>query len=231
MKYVFLSLLYYLLTRISVSIVTQVLTWALQVYIPTSYQTPADADQLGTLWLGYVPSDLVTTLSQQILAKQSKFYTGETDAVARALAGHVNAGFDILSVADPNPGGPSSGDGGKSRRDTIIGVVSSLGGIAFFVLVFLAYRIMKNRRDHAHRRLSDSSDMSPGIRPEGQDFDQDSVGGARRRSFYYAEDSLRGFQDPEPERVAGSSVMTERRVVLPGTPISPPVLQESSLNW
>ena len=147
---------------------------------------------------------------------------------------NVNCGFSILSVSDPIllPG-PSSGDGRKLRRDAIIGVVSSLGGIAFFVLVFLAYRIMKNRRDHAHRRLSGPSDMSsPGIRPEGQDFDQDSVGGARRRSFYYAEDSLRGFQDPEPERVAGpSSVMTERRIILPGTLISSPVLQQSSLNW
>lgn len=210
------------------------MTWALQVYIPTSYHTPADADQLGTLWLGYVPTNVVTTLAQEILAKQSKFYTGETDAVAHALAQHVNSGFDILSVSDPNPGGPSSGDGEKSRRDTIIGVVTSLGGIAFFVLVFLAYRMMKNRRDHAHRRLSDPSDRdSPGVRPDGQDFDQDSVGGARRRSFYYAEDSLRGFQDPEQDHFAagGPSVMTERRTVVPGTPISPPVLQQSSLNW
>ena len=202
--------------------------YALQVFIPTSYQTPSDADELGTMWLGYVPSDDVTTLAQEILAKQSKFYTGESNAVALDLAAHVNSGFDILSVTDPNPSGPSSGDGGKSRRDTIIGVVSSLGGVAFFVLVFLAYRVMKSRRDHAHRRLSGPSDIgSPGIRPEGRDFDQDSVGGARRRSFYYAEDSLRGFQDGEP----GLSVMTERRIVLPGTLISPPVLQESSLNW
>lgn len=217
-----------MLITIFVSIATQILTWALQVYIPTSYQTPADAAQLGTLWLGYVPSNFVTTLSQEILAKQSKFYTGESDAVARALASHVNSGFDILSVSDPNPGGPSSGDGGKSRRDAIIGVVSSLGGIAFFVLVFLAYRMMKNRRDHAHRRLSEPDADSAGVRPEGQDFDQDSVGGARRRSFYYAEDSLR---DSEPEQIAGPSVMTERRTVAPGTSISAPVLQESSLNW
>ena len=228
----FFLLIILLLISIFVSIGSQILTWALQVYIPTSYHSPADADQLGTLWLGYVPSNVVTTLAQEILAKQSKFYTGESDTVARALAQHVNSGFDILSVSDPNPSGPSSGDGGKSRRDTIIGVVTSLGGIAFFVLVFLAYRIMKNRRDHAHRRLSDPSNLdSPGIRPEGQDFDQDSVGGARRRSFYYAEDSLRGFQDPEQERVTGPSVMTERRTVVPGTPISPPVLQQSSLNW
>ena len=226
------SFILLLLIRIIVSIGTQILTWALQVYIPTSYQTPADAAQLGTLWLGYVPSNLVTTLSQEILAKQSKFYTGESDAVARALASYVNSGFSILSISDPNSPGPSSGSGDKSKQDAIIGVVSSLGGIAFFVLVFLAYRMMKNRRDHAHRRLSDPPDMdSAGIRPEGQDFDQDSVGGARRRSFYYAEDSLRGFQDPEPDQNAGSSVMVQRRTVVPGTPISAPVLQGSSLNW
>ena len=208
------------------------MTWALQVYIPTSYQTPADAAQLGTLWLGYIPSDLVTTLSQEILAKQSKFYTGESDAVARALASYVNSGFSILSVSDPNSGGSSSGGGGKSREDAIIGVVSSLGGIAFFVFVFLAYRMMKNRRDLAHRRLSDPPDMgSAGVRPEGQDFDQDSVGGARRRSFYYAEDSLRGYQDPEPEQNAGPSTMTQRRMIVPGTQISAPILQDSSLNW
>lgn len=210
--------------------VSQILTWALQVYIPVSYQSPADAAQLGTLWLGYIPSDLVTTLSQEILAKQSKFYTGESDAVAQALASNVNSGFSILSVSDPNSGGSSpSDDSGKMRQDAIIGVVSSLGAIAFFVLVFLAYRMMKNRRDHAHRRLSDPPG---GVRPEGQDFDQDSVGGARRRSFYYAEDSLRGFQDSELEQNTGpSSVMTQRRTVIPGTPISAPVLQESSLNW
>lgn len=225
----FLFYILLLLISVFVSIGTQILTWALQVYIPTTYQTPADAAQLGTLWLGYVPSDLVTSLSQEILAKQSKFYTGESDNVAKALASHVNAGFSILSVSDPNSGGPSSSDGGQTRRDVIIGVVSSLGGIAFFVLAFLAYRVMKNRRDHAHMRLTDPPDAA-GVRPEGQDFDQDSVGGARRRSFYYAEDSLRGFQDPEPELNPGPS-MTERRLVTPGTPISPPVLQENSLNW
>jgi hypothetical protein len=212
------------------SIGTQILTWALQVYIPTSYQTPADAAELGTLWLGYVPSSLVTTLSQEILAKQSSFYTGESNLVALALASHVNSGFSIISVSDPNSGSTKgTSDDGKSRRDVIIGVVTSLGAIALLVLVFLTYRVMKNRRELAHRRLSDPPDIgSAGVRPEGQDFDQDSVGGARRRSFYYAEDSLRGFE--ASEQVAGPSVMTQRRAIIPAI-ISAPVLQESSLNW
>ena len=207
------------------------MAWALQVYIPTSYQSPADAAQLGTMWLGYIPSNLVVTLSQEILAKQSKFYTGATDPVAITLASYVDSGFSIVSVPDPNSGSAqetaSSNDSGKTRKDAIIGVVSSLGAIAFLVLVFLAYRTMKSRRQLAHRRLSDPPDMgSVGIRPEGREFDQDSVGGARRRSFYYAEDSLR-----ESEQIAGSSVISQRRTFLPGTPISAPVLRENTLNW
>ena len=43
--------------------------------------------------------------------------------IFRALAAHVN-----FRVSDPNSGGPSSGDGEKSRRDAIIGVVRPLTG-------------------------------------------------------------------------------------------------------
>jgi len=216
---------------------TQILTWALQVYIPTTYQTPADAAQLGTMWLGYVPSTLVNTLAQEILAKQSKFYIGASDPVAQALASHVDSGFSIVSVSDPNSGKTGgttpSNDSDKTRQDAIIGVVSALAAIALLILVLLVYRIMQRRRELAHRRLSDPPDMdTAGIRPEGQDFDQDSVGGARRRSFYYAEDSLRGFPGDRQEQevpIAGSS-MTQRRII-PGTTISAPILRESSLNW
>ncbi|KAF8148185.1 hypothetical protein B0H34DRAFT_265574 [Crassisporium funariophilum] len=232
----------------------QVKTWALQVYVPTTYRTAADQVELGTMWLGYIPSDLVDTLAAEIKAKQSKFYTGVSDVVAQSLADRVNSGFSLRSVADPNTTsnggdnsntavGASSNDS-KSRQDAIIGVVSALGAIAVLVLVFLVYRSMKRRRQLAHRRLSDPpvGDMDfVGARPEGQDFDQDSVGGARRRSFYYAEDSLRGFEGQQP--VAGgqgpnemgqysrtSPVLSQRRNVVPGM-ISGPVLQENSMNW
>lgn len=223
---------------------SEVLPYALQVYIPTSYESPANASLLATMWLGYIPTPDVNTLAAEILAKQSKFYTGSSDPVAVALAEQVNSGFSIMSVSSPNTGNAdnaggtgtsSSNNASKTRQDAIIGVVSSLAGIAILVLVVLAYRMMKRRRELAHRRLSESPDMSvPGARPQGQDFDQDSVGGARRRSFYYAEDSLRGFQSErgdESVTTAGPSTVTQRRVIAPGTTISAPILQESSLNW
>ena len=216
--------------------------------MPTTYQSAADQSDLGTMWLGYIPSDLVDTLAAEIKAKQSAFYTGVPDTVAQALAAHVNTGFSITSVADPNlsPGSSTSSSGtgagavgstsseGKARQDAIIGVVSALGAIAVLVLVFLVYRSMKRRKQLAHRRLSDPPDVVVGTRPEGREFDQDSVGGARRRSFYYAEDSLRGYAGERNEDVGPSAAVnpqvTQRRNVIPAA-ISAPILRESSMNW
>jgi hypothetical protein len=223
---------------------SEVKTWALQVYVPASYHSPADAVQLGTMWLGYIPSDQVDNLAAQIKAKQSLFYNGIQDNVAKALASHVNSGFSLNAVADPNlntdgaGGGPNgsgtSSNSGKSRQDAIIGVVSALGAIALLVLVFLVYRSMKRRRELAHRRLSDPPDAYIGARPDGREFDQDSMGAPRRRSFYFAEDSLRGYQGSPENQYSGpqgmAQNMMQRRNVMPAA-ISAPVLQESSMNW
>ena len=67
-----------------------------------------------------------------------------------------------------------------------------------------------------------------GARPENQDFDRDSLGGQRRRSFYYAEDSLRGAETAGPS----DAMMRERRpqVVNPQM-IGAPVLRDNTMNW
>lgn len=210
--------------------------------MPSSYTDEGDQSELGTMWLGYIQTGLVSTLASEIKARQSAFYTGVDNPVASGLAQRVNSAFSLTSVSDPNaaPDGStgssanvtgSSSNNGKSRQDAIIGVVSALGAIALLVLVFLVYRSMKRRQELAHRRLSDPPGMVIGSRPEGREFDQDSVGGARRRSFYYAEDSLRTYGPQQQEEpMMGQNVMSQRRNVVPGT-ISAPVLQESSMNW
>lgn len=224
----------------------QVKTYALQVYIPTTYKSASDATELGTTWLGYVPSDVVDTLAAEIKAKNSKFYTGVPEGVAQDLAQHVNSGFSLLSVPDPNAAsgadGTTKGAGttgavsdSKSRQDAIIGVVTALGGVAILVLVFLVYRSLKRRRELAHRRLSDPPNAFIGARPEGREFDRDSLGGQRRRSFYYAEDSLRGFQgergeDAQYDHRTAQMSQVNRRNVAPAA-ISAPILRESSMNW
>jgi len=209
----------------------------LQVYVPTTYTSPNDASQLGCTWLGWIPSDVVDTLAAQIKTKNSPFYS-IPNGVAKDLASRVVSGYNILSVPNPtssnggingdNGSSGGSGDDGKSRRDAIIGVVSALGAIALLVLVFLVCRSIKRHRAYAHRRLSDSPDVL-GVRPEGRQFDQDSVGGARRRSFYYAEDSLRVYEQTNVHD--GTQMMSQRRPIVEPGVISGPTLTGSTMNW
>jgi len=223
----------------------QVMTYALQVYVPSTYTGTSDESVLGTVWLAYIPTNTVDDLAAQIKVLQSKFYNGVPNPVARDLAHHVVPAFSILSVpagsaaaAGGNSGSTSGGisnSGSNVKQDAVIGVVSALGVIAVLVLAFLAYRSVVRKREMAHRRLSDPPQDGAGLAPQGRDFDQDSVGGARRRSFYWAEDSLREVQaERGPDESAGSpgqgpSGMV-RRNVSPGA-ISAPILRESSMNW
>ncbi|KAJ7610303.1 hypothetical protein DFH06DRAFT_1016665, partial [Mycena polygramma] len=227
-------------------------TFALQVRVPTDYTGPADQDQLQTLFLAYIPTTAVDPLELALKSRNSAFYTGVGDPVASQIAVHIVSAFALDSVADPNPATGGSGSGGnaqdatagastsKTRQDAIIGVVTALGVIAVLVLVFLAFRAFRRRAELAHRRLSDPPEMR-GARPDGREFDQDSVGGQRRRSFYFAEDSLRGFQGERTEEgtydsrshgpgAGAAGAMRERRNVVPGA-ISAPILQQSSMNW
>lgn len=225
------------------------ITFALQVYVTDDYTDSGDVQKLGTMFLAYVPQDQVSTLASLIKDTTSSFYKGTGDPTLESLANKVESGFSVLSVADPNDGastssGSSSGSSdnsassesgaSKTREDAIIGVVSALGGVALLVLAFLVYRSVMRRREIAHRRLSEPTEVA-GARPADRDFDQDSVGGQRRRSFYYAEDSLRGFQGDHMEeeqynaRTSPSQGMTQRRIA--PAAISAPILRESSMNW
>jgi len=224
----------------------QVKTYEMAVNIPADYTGPSDQSLLETMYLVYLPTGSVSELQDQLKAQQSAFFTGVTDPVAQQIAALVNTGWNVLSVPPPS-GGPGSGSGGstssddttgasssstKTRQDAIIGVTASLGGIAVCVLAFLIYRSIKRRQELAHRRLSDPTDAA-GVRPDGREFDQDSVGGQRRRSFYFAEDSLRGFQGDRVDDShfdARTGQMSQRRNVMPAA-ISAPILRESSMNW
>ncbi|KIO02767.1 hypothetical protein M404DRAFT_57110, partial [Pisolithus tinctorius Marx 270] len=179
----------------------------------------------------YIPSDKVNTLSSLIANQKSVFYTGQSGGIPTTLAACVDPSLALDAIAGPTPGGSSSSSSGGSdvRKDAIIGVVSSLGTIAFMIVGYVAYRSYKRRQEAGHRPLTEVV----GVRPEGQEFDRDSVGGPRRRSFYYAEDSLRGYQGVHPEDETydhRASVMRDRRPIIPAA-ISTPILRESTMNW
>lgn len=225
---------------------SQVRTSRLQVYIPSEYRTAADVGMLRTMYWCYIPSDLVSTLASQLKAKSSAFYTGASDGTARQLAALVDASYGVTQVTSNNNGNSgsglgddssgvgtssSSGKADKSRQDAIIGVVSGLGGITLVVLVLLVFRSLKRRAALAHRRLSDPphGNAYMGERPDGQDFDRDSVGGQRRRSFYFAADSISGAaqQRAYEEEYSQPPQMMRQRV---GGPISAPVLRDNTMN-
>ena len=215
--------------------VSQVQNYELMVYEPQSYSGPADVALLGTIWQGYIPGDKISTLASLISNEKSIFYTGQSGSIPAALAACVDPSLELNAISGPTPGGSSSNgssNGSNVRQDAIIGVVSSLGAIAIMIIAYVAYRAYQRRRALAHRRLSDNTEYA-GVRPEGQEFDRDSVGGQRRRSFYYAEDSLRGFQSTRAEEEGYDHHVTnmrERRAIQPGT-ISTPILRESTMNW
>ena len=230
--------------RLTISPGDQVKSFALQVWIPNSYQGPPDISELRTTWLGYVPASLVDSLAAQIKVRASPFYNALSSPYSD-LAARVDPSFDIMTVTTttgiPGSGGPSNGSSGgasndsHTRENAIIGVVSALGGITLIVLGYLVYRAVQKRRELAHRRLSDPpTNPFVGEAPEGRNFDQDSIGGQRRRSFYFAEDSLRGFSDynsptegarRSPEHTSGLN----RRPIAGN--IGPPVMRENSLNF
>ena len=230
--------------HLMISLGDQVKSFALQVWIPNSYQGPSDISQLGTTWLGYIPENLVDPLAAQIKVRASAFYLDLPSPYSN-LAERVDPSFDLMTVTTttgiPGSGGPPGGsptgapNDSHTRENAIIGVVSALGGITLIVLGYLVYRAIQKRRELAHRRLSDPpTNLFVGEAPPNRNFDQDSVGGQRRRSFYFAEDSLRVFSDYNyandgarrgPEHTSGLN----RRPIAGN--IGPPVMRENSLNF
>ena len=229
----------------------QVKTFALQVFVPGTYTGPTDVDLLLTTCLLYIPEDQVSVLASQIRVASSAFYQSLPDPYM-SLAAEVNPAFAVNSVQDPNvvPGTTSSftSSGNKSRTNAIIGVASVLGGLALVVFGMLVYRSVKRSRDLRHRRLADpNAPNDPYPDRTGRDFDQDSIGGQRRRSFYFAEDSLRGQQAvqqsavpvAQPQSVSqveysyrtSPDGVRERRAPVVTGAISAPILTQSSLNW
>ncbi|KAH8110307.1 hypothetical protein DFH11DRAFT_1804658 [Phellopilus nigrolimitatus] len=203
----------------------------LQVREPSTHTSAADASQLWTLFISYIPSDKVIELEQAVKARQSDLYTG-TSVISNQLAQRVDASSSVTSVGDPitsdgsngssNSSSSSSSGSDYTRLDAIIVVCSALGGIALCILVFLIYRNFKRCQE------------------PGQHFNQDSTGGQLCRSFYYTKDSLRGYvQEPMHDEVYDHRFnpavgigggMREWRAIVPGT-ISAPILRDNTLNW
>ncbi|KAH9891983.1 hypothetical protein C8Q73DRAFT_98786 [Cubamyces lactineus] len=213
----------------------QVKTYELKAYVPDDYHGTQDVNLLQTMWLGWIPKESVDTLAQQLRVTSSAFYTALQSPYSD-LAAHIVSSFPVTNAPGTSDNGSGSSDNSsgstsgassssKTREDAIIGVVSSLGAIALLILAFLVFRAVKQRRELAHRRLSDPHQAEfVGAPPDDHEFDRDSVGGQRRRSFYYAADSLRSA--PAEAEDPFNPGMRERR-----PPIGAPILRDNTMNW
>jgi hypothetical protein len=215
----------------------QVKTFALQAFIPQSYK--GDASDIRTTYLAYIPSDKVSDLAAQLRAKQSTLYSGQTSTIPAQLAAlidpslPINSGSNGSNGSNTNTGGNTGSSGestqesgsDRSRRDAIIGVCTAFGIVFAAVVGFFLYKKAQRKREQAHRPISPMYERTGVPSPDD-----------RPRSFFFAEDSLRGYQAS-----AGSHATTDdynyrrapshRRVPVQTSAISAPVLRESSLNW
>ncbi|KDN48290.1 hypothetical protein RSAG8_02882, partial [Rhizoctonia solani AG-8 WAC10335] len=204
----------------------QVKTFALQAFTPASFT--GDASEIRTMFLAYIPSD------------QSPLYSDQTSTIPAQLASLLDPSLPINAVSTgssgtttPSSGSNPSGSNGqtnvesttdKSRRDAIIGVCTAFGVVFAAVIGFFIYKKAQRKREQAHRPISPMYERG-GRTPED-----------RPRSFFFAEDSLRGYPN-----AAGAHAVTDdynyrqapshRRVPIQTSAISAPVLRESSLNW
>jgi len=267
----------------------QVKTYCLQAWEPVWFS--GDPDQLLTLWLGFVPNAIVSTLIADLPVRNSPLYTAQQPGIAAQLAGLINPGFSPLSLPGSNPLSgnhkPNNSNGGSlssnnlSRRNAIIGVCVAFGALGLLVIIWWLIRAIMRHQAAAHRPLDDggggygsmaqaqplgvgssaaatrafspdSGQQNPFASPPGSIERHDGVveaGGVQRRSFFFAEDELRGYEDvhretdsesPPPASGVGSGTTfysshrppsTYRRgQITPGV-ISAPILRESSLNW
>jgi hypothetical protein len=173
-----------------------ILTQNVTEFKPAEYKNPlTDADKLLTLFVAYIPTANVTNLANDITTPRSIFYTAST-GIPYSLAQHVDPSHPITSYVNPEAGNPAAASGGsglsKMNQNIVIGVVTALGGLALIIVAFLAWRAYKRRRD------AKAALIAAGGRPSQRSFDRDSQGSPRRRSFYFAEDSLQVPQPPEP---------------------------------
>jgi len=228
----------------------------LSVYEPNDWS--GNLQDLLTIIQCLVPTPYVDALAAQVEAHNSGFYTGQATQLLAQLAGQVDPSYPVfLATSGSSSGGAvnpalgsllgnASSNGDNSRTNAIIGVCTSIGGL---LLLSLAWWVYKNKRNAnaGHQRLSMASDQTPPMHDPfadrnavGYGATQEMRGDRRRESFFFAEDSLRGYaadnavRQEEDEmyhhRPSPDMQQRSRGPIVPSN-ISAPILRESSLNW
>ncbi|KZW01569.1 hypothetical protein EXIGLDRAFT_65935 [Exidia glandulosa HHB12029] len=235
---------------------------ALEAFIPQDWNR--DPKSLLTLVEMYIPDEKVSELSAQLKAPNSRFYVNQGNQVELALVAEVDPSYPLTSGSSGAASGTGAGgnldgllgDSGSnakddSRKRAIIGVCAAIGGALALALAWWLYKYCQRSREMKHRRLSDgqmaygagygavaAGPVPPAMQERG-----------RRDSFFFAADSLRGYEDGTARMYEdetydhrsgsghghGGYVATGARSPQQGpivpSHISAPILRENTLNW
>ncbi|EJD50554.1 hypothetical protein AURDEDRAFT_112178 [Auricularia subglabra TFB-10046 SS5] len=237
-----------------------VIMLALEAFIPENWNR--DPKSLLTLVEMYIPDTHVDELAQQLRARNSAFYTQQANQVEHMLVAEVDPSYPLTaggggaasggnSPLNPLVNGDESNGKDDARKRAIIGVCAAIGGAVALALAWWFYKYMQRSREMRHRRLSQNSDTNLGAAA--------MAGGAygatgmmeergRRDSFFFAADSLRGYEDGgmaggmaaaryEDDTYdhragvpAGGARSPQQGPIVPSH-ISAPILRENTLNW
>jgi len=219
----------------------------LEAYEPANYD--GDVDELLTLYLAYLNSTYVDDLQAQLLAPNSPLFSSST-GVAHQLAEFLDRSFPVRSV-EGAPGGSaaattSANNSANTRKNVIIGVFSAVAGILLLAAIWYGRRWHRRHLEAAHQQLSDPANgtgspvgglgvpygaYTPSRSPSPQSMHE------RRRSFFFAEDSLRGYMsgstrdiDPLHEYQTASQASVKRTSPISTHAISQPILRGATLD-
>jgi hypothetical protein len=195
----------------------------------------------------YCSTDFI--FQAELKAQNSPIFTNNT-GIAGQLASFLDVSFNVLSVSnDPNQqsnspninSDASNNNGPSSSHQAIIGVCAAFGALAALVGAWWIYRTIQRKREQGHHRLSLGSDRQQNgyggtAHGGGYNAQQQAVQPSmeeRRRSFFFAEDELRGYagERSEEDAYVRNISPTQRRSPINTAAISQPILRESSLNW
>ncbi|KAH7097616.1 hypothetical protein BKA62DRAFT_759811 [Auriculariales sp. MPI-PUGE-AT-0066] len=228
----------------------------------------------------YLPADVVSDLQHQMITPNSDFYQRQNIPITKQLVMQVDPTYPLTSSSASNgaPKGTNAGGnlGGllgdadsdnkdEARKRAIIGVCAAIGGALLIGAIWWGWRNHQLKQEQAHRRLSQNSDTQfAAAQGAGAMYGAAGYGGAgamqergRRDSFFFAADSLRGFEDGRFD----DSETFDHRSMAPTTggalssrhghnagggygggdrhgqqpiqtgAISAPILRENTLNW
>jgi len=137
-------------------------TYGLMVYQPAAWD--GQEASLLTQWLAYIPADKFDTLNAYLKTSGSPLFN--QPGIQGQLAAQINTAYPLAASAGDTSrtSTKSNGSGSSStKRNIIIGVCVSIGGMLWIALVFWVYKRVKRSNDKAvHKRLSEHMSMFNG---------------------------------------------------------------------